>query len=201
MEDLNGHSLLKKYDPDVSGSPFINDKWELAKITLIKGKEVGPLLIKLNIVSNELYFIDSLGKEMIALDGLVKKIDCINYYSKDSIRYVFKNGYPGIDNQAENFYYQVYTEGKVELLAKKIKYIRTIKDQVTGEIIKDFVESATTLFVYSFDNIQPFKANKDFILSLLIDKEDAINDFMKSYRINLRKTSDLITLFNYYNKL
>ena len=47
VEDLNGRSLIKKYDPDISGSPFINDNWTLAKITLKKGKEVGPLPVKL----------------------------------------------------------------------------------------------------------------------------------------------------------
>ena len=94
LADLDGHSLLKKYDPEVTGSPFINDDWVSAKLTLSRGKEIGPLPIKLNIESNELYFLDSTGKEMIAADGLVKKIDCIDYYTKDSTRYIFKNGYP-----------------------------------------------------------------------------------------------------------
>ncbi len=61
---------------------------------------------------------------MIAIEGLVKKIDCFNFYSKDCIRYVFKSGYPGIDKQNENYYYQVLTEGKIELLARRFKYIR-----------------------------------------------------------------------------
>jgi hypothetical protein len=200
LEDFNGRSLLKKYDPDVAGSPFINADWRPAKITLAKGKEIGPLSIKLDIANNELYFLDSMGKEMVAIGGIIRKVDCINYYSKDSIRYLFKNGYPNIDDQNEKFFYQVYAEGKIELLAKRFKYIRTTKDQLSGEITKDFVDGAITLYVYSYDNIQVFKANKDFILSLLIDKEEAINTFMKNYRINLKKTSDVIKVFNYYNK-
>ena len=107
LADLDGHSLLKKYDPQITGSPFIHDDWVSAKLTLSRGKEIGPLSIKLNIESNELYFLDSTGKEMIAADGLVKKVDCIDYYTKDSLRYIFKSGYPPIEAQNENYFYQV----------------------------------------------------------------------------------------------
>jgi len=201
LEDFNGRSLLKKYDPDITGSPFINADWIPAKITLAKGKEIGSLLVKLNIESNQVYFLDSTGKEMIAIDGLIKKIDFINYYSKDSIRYIFKSGYPNIDKQNENYIYQVFTEGKIELLAKKFKYIRTVKNELSGEIIKDFVDGSITLYVYSFDNMQLFQPKIDFVLSLLIDKHEEVNTFINANKINLRKTSDLIKLFSYYNKL
>ena len=201
LEDFNGRSLLKKYDPAVAGSPFINADWIPAKITLSRGKEMGPLLVRLNIESNEVYFLDSTGKEMVALEGLIKKIDFINYYSKDSIRYIFKSGYPNIDKQNENYFYQVFTDGKIELLAKKFKYIRTVKDELSGEIIKDFVDGTVTLYVYSFDNMQLFQPKIDFVLSLLIDKHEEVNTFINANKINLKKTSDLIKLFSYYNKL
>ena len=199
--DLNGYSLLKKYDPEIKGTPFINDNWELAKITLSEGKEISHLPIKLNIESNELYFLDSTGKEMIAIKGLVKKIDYLNYWSKDSIKYVFKSGYPNIDKQTENYYYQVLTEGKIELLAKKFKYITVDKNELSGEISKNFVESAIKLYVYANNIIQAFYPNKDFGISLLKDKEKLINMFVDTNKIKFKKTKDLIKLFNYYNVL
>ena len=197
--DLNGHSLLKKYDPDITGSPFINDHWVPAKITLSRGKEIGPLPIKLNIESNELYFLDSTGKELVAIEGLVKKVDCINYYSKDSIRFIFKSGYPGIDKQNENYYYQVLAEGKIELLARKFKYVRVEKNELSGEISKDFVEGGVMLYVYANNIIQPFHTTKNFVISLLRDKEPAINIFIDTNKINFKSIPDLIKLFNYYN--
>jgi len=155
----------------------------------------------INIESNEVYFLDSAGKELIAVEGSVKKVDCINYYSKDSIRYVFKNGYPAIDKQNEYYYYQVLTEGNIELLAKKFKYISSTKDALTGELTKDFVDGAVVLYVYGNDKIQVFHPNKKFILSLLKDKEPAINNFIETNKINLKKSVDLISLFNYFNSL
>jgi len=41
----------------------------------------------------------------------------------------------------------------------------------------------------------------DFVLSLLIDKQEEVNTFINANKINLKKTSDLIKLFSYYNKL
>jgi len=198
--DLNGHSLLKRYDPDVTGSPFINDDWVSAKITLSKGKEIGPLKVKLNLESNELYFLDSAGKEMIAADGLVKKVDCIDYYSKDGTRYVFKNGYPPIETQGENYFYQVYTEGRIELLAKKFKYIRTEKNDLTGDISKSFVDGVVVLYVYAYGVIQPFRSNKNFVASLWEEqKQQEMNKFIAANKISFKNTSDLIKLFNYYD--
>jgi len=199
VADLSGHSLLKKYDPDIMGSSFINDDWVPAKITLSRGKEIGPLLIKLNIERNELYFLDSSGKEMIALEGLVRKVDCINYYSKDSVRFIFKSGYPGIDKQNENYYYQVFTEGKIELLARKFKYVRVEKNELSGEISKDFVDGSFVLYVYADNIMQAFHPTKNFVISLLKDKVRAINTFIETNKINFKSIPDLIKLFNYYN--
>jgi len=58
-----------------------------------------------------------------------------------------------------------------------------------------------TLYVYSFDNMQPLQPKADFVLSLLIDKQEEVNTFINVNKINLKKTTDLIKLFSYYNKL
>ena len=38
-----------------------------------------------------------------------------------------KNGYPPIDKQNENYYYQVLGEGKIEFLVKKFKHKVPVK--------------------------------------------------------------------------
>ena len=197
--DLDGHSLLRQYDPDVTGSPFINDNWVLAKITLTKGKEIGPLAIKFNVESNELYFLDSAGKVMIAADGLIKRVDCVDYYSKDGIKFVFKNGYPAVDEQNQNYYYQVFTEGKVELLVKKYKYVRVAKDELSGVITKEFVDGAALLYVYAENIIQAFHPTKTFLLSIMKDKVEIVKLFIDANKMNLKSVPDLVKLFNYYN--
>ena len=197
--DLNGHSLLRQYDPDVTGSPFMSDNWELAKITLRGGKEIGPLATKFNVESNELYFLDSSGKEMIAADGVIKKVDWVDHYSKDGNKFVLKNGYPSIDKQNQNYYYHVFSEGKMELLAKKYKYIRVAKDELSGVMTKEFIDGAPVLYVYDGNVIQPFHSTKSFLLSLMKDKEETVKLFIEANKMNLKSMSDLVRLFEYYN--
>ena len=66
LRDLDGNALLRTYDADINGSPFINDNWVSSIITLSSGKQIGPVSVKLNIESSELYYLDSAGKEMVA---------------------------------------------------------------------------------------------------------------------------------------
>jgi hypothetical protein len=147
-----------------------------------------------------LYFLDSAGKEMIAVDGLVKKVDCIDYYTKDSTRYIFKSGYPPVEGQSENYFYQVFTEGRIELLARKFKYIRNEKNDLTGDISKSFVNGVVVLYVYAYGMMQPFKANKNFIATLWDeDKQQEMNKYISDNKINFKSTSDLIKLFNHYD--
>jgi hypothetical protein len=202
LRDLDGNALLKKYDPAISGSPFINDTWVSSIVTLSNGKQIGPISVKLNIESNELYYLDSAGKEMVAQDGSVRKVDCLDYYAKDSTRYVFKNGYPAIDKQDENFYYQVFTEGKIELLAKKFKYIRSEKNDLTGEMSKAFVDGTVVLYVYAYGLMQVFHPTKEFINSLFEeDRQQSAKTFIETNKINFKKIADLVKVFNYYNSL
>lgn len=197
--DLNGNSLLKTYDPDIAGSPFLLPDWSPAAITLFQGKTFGPLRVKLNIESNELYFLDSAGREMVAPTGLVRRVDCPNAYSKDSVRYVFKSGYPAIDQQNENYFYQVLAEGKIELLMKRSKYIRTDKNDLSGEVSKEFIES-DKIYVYANHTMQAFQNNKDFVFRLLKDKEQAVRQFIETNKTDIKRIPDLIKLFTYYNE-
>ena len=84
------------------------------------------------------------------------------------------------------------------MLAKKIKYISVTKNEFTGEMTKEFVPGAVVLYVYANNIMQAFRPSKGFVISLLKDKEPAINTFIEANKINLRKIPDLIRLFNYY---
>jgi len=199
--DLNGQSLLRKYEPNITGSPFVNSNWIPAKITLTKGKVIGPIMVKLNIESNELYFLDSTGKEMVAQEGVIRKIEFLNSFSKDSSKYIFKNGYPNIDKQYSNFFYQVLTEGKIQLLVKKFKYVSTNKNAYTSEVTKEFVDGGNVKYLYNGTTIQELKMNKDFILSYMNDKMQSVSKFITENNINFKKMADIIQLITYYNEL
>lgn len=199
FEDLNGRSLLKKYDPDVAGSPFLNDEWLPAKLTFFKGNIISPVLIKFNLESNELYFKDSTGREMIALEGLVKRIDFLNASGKDSNYTIFEAGYPAIDKQNQNYFYQLLAEGRVKLLVKKSKQIETDKNLLSGEIRKQFSETTITFYIFKDNEIIFLRPNKNALVALLKDREELITAYINTNKINFKKIPDLVKVIRYYN--
>jgi predicted small secreted protein len=200
LTDMNGRSL-KNDHPDISGSPYINENWSLATIMLTKGKILQQVYVKLNIADNELHYTDSTGKELVAVDGIVKRLEFSNFFTKDKTAYVFKTGYPAIDDKNQFYFYQALAEGKTELLARRSKYIRTAKDDMTGIMTKEYVDEATRLYVFAHNGMQGFNPSKKTILEIMKDKGQLIGSFIETNKINFKKTTDLVKIFNYYNSL
>ena len=72
---------------------------------------------------------------------------------------------------------------------------------VSGAVSKDFVEGIVTMYVYANNAIREFRPNKNFIISVLKNKEQEINKFIDTDRTNFKKTKDVVRLINYYNSL
>jgi len=86
------------------------------------------------------------------------------------------------------------------LLARKFKYIRTERNDLTGDVSKSFVDGVAVLYVYAYGIMQPLKSNKNFIATLWDEnKQPEMNKYISDNKISLKNTSDLIKLFNYYN--
>lgn len=201
LADMNGHPLNGNVQQDVAGSPYINEDWAWANLTLSQGKILTMVAVKLNIENNELHYTDSTGKELVAMEGIVRRVEYINFITKEKTGYLFKNGYPAINKQNQDFYYQVLAEGKAELLVKKTKYIRTSKDDMTGIVTREFVDAAQVYYVFANSAIKQLNASKKEILDIMKDKEQLVDSFIETNKINFKKNTDLIKLFNYYNGL
>jgi hypothetical protein len=98
----NGYGLVRFNNPsgdnqksndidlnDVAGSPYFNNDWNIGIITLSNDKAIRVPKVKLNLCNNELHFIDSTGKEMVADDGNIKKLCLID--AKDTSKVAWFN--------------------------------------------------------------------------------------------------------------
>lgn len=201
LSDQTGKSLAhNNYDPGVEGSPFIANEFSLAEVTLVKGQLFKNVKAKFNLERNELYFIDSYGDTLAAAAGAVKKVNFLSPLSKEGISYTFKTGYPVIDKQSGNYFYQSIEEGKIELLKKYSKKIETFKNDMSGDIRKEFVESSF-YYVFSDGVIKPLRYDKAFILSLMPGKDADMQKFLSENKINFKKVNDIQKLVHYYNSL
>jgi hypothetical protein len=88
------------------------------------------------------------------------------------------------------------------LLARKFKYIRTERNDLTGDVSKSFLDGVTVFYVYAYGIMQPLKSNKSFIATLWDEnKQPEMNKYISNNKISLKNTSDLIKLFNRYNAM
>ncbi len=201
IADMNGKSLRnEKYDPAIEGTAFINPDWADADVLTTAGQLVKKVKVKLNIESNELYYLDTANTTWIALDGSIKKIFYTDLFSKENILYFFQNGYPAIDNKNENYFYQVLCSGKISLLKKYYKNIETFKNEMSGELRKEFVEYSR-YYIFSPEGIEPLQYSKEHLWKLMNDKEEATKQYLDANKINFKKIPDLVRLFSFYNGL
>jgi hypothetical protein len=201
VQDINGKSLIKeKYNDDIEGSPFLNSDWAEADLVLRHGKEIKKIQANLNVESNELYIKDSTGKVLVIQDLVVTEIAFTNRSISNPEGRIFRNGYPPVDKQSVNFFYEVLADGRIQLLRKLSKNIDVIKNELSGEVRKEFVEN-NSYYVLSDKGIENFRYQKEFVLDLLKDKQAAVDEYVKANKINFKKIPDVQKLLIYYNGL
>jgi len=115
-------------------------------------------------------------------------------------KYVFRSGFPAIDEQTINSFYQVLTEGNITMLEFFRKKILQRKNDVSGEITKEF-ETYEEYYVFLDNQMTKLKKDKDFILSLTKAKEKEVQSYLATNKVNFKKWNDVQSLFSYYNSL
>jgi hypothetical protein len=200
MADINGISLVKKtYDADIQGSAFLNNDWANADIQLKSGKWIKTAKAKLNAESNKVHFLDSLGRELIADDGLIIKI-VLDAPLEAGQKYIFESGYPPTDGQTITFFYQLVEDGKIKMLNRITRPIETFKNELSGEIRKEFVEHRL-MYIYADGQMHILKNDKALMMALMKEQKTAIETYLAENKINFKKSADIQKLVRYYNSL
>jgi hypothetical protein len=197
--DFNGQSLAyKPYDNNIEGSPFLLNEFTNAKFIFFNNKEASYPNTNLNIERNEVCVMNKDKQMLIVNSGLIHKI-YFNYTDSSNIK-LYKCGYPAIENQTTNYYYEVLAEGKLELVKRNYKLIASAYDESNYLRKKEFV-SYERLYIYSSGEFKEIKLKKEIIVDLTKDKSKEVDAFMIQHNLNLKKLADVILLLNYYNSL
>jgi hypothetical protein len=111
---------------------------------------------------------------------------------------VFEKGFQPVGNLNENNFYQVLTEGKAKLLLDTKFVTETKQVYGTGAV-------TTTDKILNYYGVIDGKilnlSNADQLLTLMADKKEEINAYLKKEKVKFKKQADLEKLFNYYNQL
>ena len=184
----------------VTGSPFFSDDWKYSFLKLKDGRTYDMVRAKINLVTDEIYFKATNDVEMVLYSGNVTEINVYTTPESKIIEYKFQTGFPKIDNHDQISLYEVVAEGNIKLLKRIRKKLSVSKNDVSGETNKEFI-SYEEYYVIQNNKIRRLKREKDFVVRLLSDKKERIEQYIEQNSTNFKNMSDVELLFKYYNSL
>jgi len=199
--DKDGRPFLRESDnTDIDGSPYFIEGFRYANVTLNKGIVYENIKVKLDVCNNEAHVIGDDQKEMIVKDGLIGEIVLTDSINGKVVFYKFQTGFPDIDKNGIYSFYQVLSNGVIQLLKAIKKEIVQTKDVMSGEVKREFVQYEE-YYVYNYGIMLKLKKEKEFVLDLFDDEKEKISEYLKNKKMNYKNIGMLTDLFNYYNSL
>jgi hypothetical protein len=158
--DNNGKVFVNPA-PEVAGSPFFAEGWKLGSLMINTNRRFDSVQLRLNLYSEEAHFLDGNNNEMALARGYVKEVLLpANVPGGRPLR--FSIGYPAVDEQDSNTFYQVLSDGKLSLLHSIRKVIATQKDEMSGEVKKEY-RPYEDYYIYDGKAMQRVKRSKALV--------------------------------------
>jgi len=202
LKDANGVPMrIGKY-VEVDGDPFLSSDWRKGIVVLENGVSIKNVNLKLDVVDSKLLFQNDNGEALIFTDP-VKEFS-LTYpgsidNTKEFVRH-FKNGYTSVDNISKEAFFEVLYSGTVELLKRTFKTINEQRRYDSSITSKSFQENVKYYLVVD-GKATPVKSDKKSFLSVLKDKQTALEAYIKSKKVNFKNDADLSALIAYYNSI
>jgi hypothetical protein len=197
LTDIYGRPF-KNDNTDIEGSPYFIEGFRYANITLSKGVFYENIKVKIDLYKQEAHAIANDEKEMIVKDGLISEIVLIDSANGKLVFYKFHAGFPAIDKNSIYSFYQVLSDGDIQLLKFIKKEIEETKNIMSGEVRKEFVQREE-YYTYHDGIISKLKKEKDFVLDLMKERKQEVTEYLKGKKINYKNIGSLTELFDYYN--
>jgi hypothetical protein len=200
MPFTNDGQQIKGSGIAMLGTPFFTGEWGNANVQLSDENIFRNVKARLDILNNNLHFIDEKGNEMYVGAKELKRVEFTDSIDKEKVLLTF-NVYTELKNDQEKAaFYQVLEEGRVTLLNLVAKRIDENKDAFTQQITRELVLSETG-YVYSSNTLSAVKHKASFWKELMNDKWSTMELFINTKEIGFKKTGDLQMLVTYYNTL
>ena len=190
---------LAKYTKVVDGTPFFKDEWMRGSVIIKSGEQYDNQMLRLDLIDNEVHYLDSIGQEMISTDAIVEVL------MKDSLS---GNRYRFVDSSAiavpkserpVNGWYQLLTIGAVNLFRKFQKEIVETRPYGAATY-EESIKTSSVFFVAHNNMFIRIKKIKE-IPDILSDKRAELNNYINSKNLTGKTDSDYTSLVDYYNSL
>jgi hypothetical protein len=201
FNSYTGDNLIPtEYSPDIEGTAYLFPDYNRADIILVNGMPLNNLRVRFNLEKNQLYFSDSLTGSFVFNKAVLRKVVFKSVFANTGAPFVLKSGYPSINKQDTNYLYELQAGGKIDLLRNQERVIQTTKNEMTGDIKKEFVEYIS-YYIYCNKTIKEFRNNKPVLLEFMKDKQKEVDAYIATNKVNFKKNADVVKLVSYYNGL
>jgi hypothetical protein len=201
MQDRDGKPILAKDYTDVVGTPYLAPEWSTGIVKLINGQTYKDVALKYNLMEDEVYFKSEKGDEPLSFTDPVSEFT-ITYKDNETgethTNY-YRKGFNGINRTTPNSYFEVLSDGTVQLLKKKTVGVVVSQEWNSATKVKNFKDETKYYLVKNGQATQVKKDKK--LLENFSDKKQQIENYASSNKINFKSDADLSKLVTYYNSL
>ena len=199
MNDGNGRPLYLRVNYTAEGSPYLDEEYRLANVLTSENKWYLEVMIKINLLDNQVQFLDEKGMEMI-LTVPVRKIYFSEFIREGQSQKIVLEAFPAQFNRGNDSIFQVLDSGHVSLLRYTAISFRDEKKYGEAGITRIF-KRVETFHILSGQNRSRLTIRRDALLEIMEDRKSQVAEDLGKNKLNLRSTDDLIRLFKFYNSL
>ena len=194
VTDGNGKTVNMGLDMENYGSPFFDTEFNYADIQLENGQQYQNILVKINLLSNEVIFKSDDGKELAILPAIKSVV-----LKKNGGNIFFEYGYPAFEKQNKKTIYQVLTKGETSVLKYFFVQVTEAKPYSSATMLRT-IEKFPKLFVYN-KNIGLQRAPKSEEDIAVVFKNDAaqVNKIIADKKLKIKKEEDLMKCISLLN--
>lgn len=198
--DANGKTFTNPATTDIAGSPFWQDEWSECSLLTKDGKQYDHVRFRLNLQSQELHFQSKTNQELAAPAGSVTTILLYDSVIRGGSGTLFQCGFPAVDNRKTTDFYEILCQGKASLLHSRVKTLSVHKDDMSGEVTKEYLLYEDD-YLFIQGKMVRLKKDRSFMLVQLADKKDQVSAYINNNNLKLKTIEEIKTLINYYNTL
>jgi hypothetical protein len=183
---------------ETRGTAFWASDWHQGVLVLKGGHVYKIHEIKLNLYTDEVYYIDNKGMELVAQPGTVMKLTLYEAKDTSKIAAVFLNT-PVLTNKHEDSFLEQLNEGKRQLLKQVV--VSLVKGEYDPGLGKAEYRFVPSIYYYINDGekVSPLKNfGKESVASLVTITPEQ-EEWLKSTKNKLKRESDVVAFFRYLN--
>jgi hypothetical protein len=190
LGDMMGQPFTAGSYTNVRGSAFLVDSFTSAVVVLNNGKAYAYDKIRLNLFTNKVHFMTPDGKEMIAGDGVVKKI--YFFFTPDSSRpTVYSSGYLPVSGVTPYTFLEEMNQGDYALLKQTSRTIVNDVGTSATPMGQHFVDQQLYFVLNKKSNeLSKWKKGKESLTSILPEQASRIDQYVAAHKLSCRNAQE-----------